>query len=144
MKNVLMSTAIVVAGLSMSACSTMENIGGGLGTQITSLMNTSTAQESSSYTHTEECFSDRQISYNTQMFEDNTIRRYYADGYTCDDYSNRTYKGQKHQELINECSKSREQWINELAEYKLYGGSLDGMTPEEGADAMISMCNVAL
>lgn len=146
MKNVLLSTAVVAFGLSMSACSSMENIGGGLGTQIASFnnsMNTSTSQESSNYSYStsEECSNNQRKSYTTHAYADGSIRRDYANGYYCFDYSGQSYSpGDSRNDETDFCAMSREQVIVFLKEYELYGGSLDGMTPTQGADFMHSMC----
>ena len=151
MKSVLLSTAVVAFGLSMSACSSMENIGGGLGTQIASFnnsMNTSTSQESSNYDASVECFDDssnrfdgRRKPYTTYAYADGSIRRDYAHGFSCFDYSGQSYSpGDSRNDETDFCAMSREQVIVFLKEYELYGGSLDGMTPTQGADFMHSMC----
>lgn len=136
MKSVLLSTAVVAFGLSMSACSS-----------VTNLVKSSTQTEFE-YLQATVCGQDRPESpdfsdswVSSEVVANGITRHYYADGYVCDaeyDYW-ATEEAQRSQE-VDECSMTREQLIAFLKEYEFWGGSLDGMSPEEAADFMHAWC----
>lgn len=114
MKNVLISAAIVVAGLSMSACSHI-NMG-----------NASLASKLGMKDEVVYC--DPYAGVNDPCYEGPAEYDYWD-----------TAEAQRSQ-VDPECLKTEEQLIIELREYEFWGGSLDGMSPEEGARFILSMC----
>ena len=120
MKSVLLSTAVVAFGLSMSACSHI-NMG-----------NASLASKLGM--KDEAVYCDPYAGVNDPCYED----RGYA--YVEAEYDYWDTEEAKRSQTTDFCAMNREQLIAFSKEYELYGGDLSGMSPEQHADFMLALC----
>lgn len=114
MKNVLLSTAVVAFGLSMSACSHINMGNGSLASKLGM--------------KDEAVYCDPLAGVNDPCYEGPAEYDYWD-----------TAEAQRSQEF-DACSMTREQLIAFSKEYEFYGGDLSGMSPEQHADFLLALC----
>ena len=135
MKSVLLSTAVVAFGLSMSACSSISfdinnvKFDDDVWAQEETVVVAAAAVAVGGYflwDQTRQWHAEREAAEREQ--QERSAYDYWD-----------TAEAQRSQEF-DACSMTREQLIAFSKEYEFYGGDLSGMSPEQHADFMIALC----